>query len=137
MSSRSCNDPLDGDLSLSDFRELIDQVLDAITRGDRTVKQVAFLPSPSPTFRNASVHSEQDYCGEIARLLRERRHINAYYGWVLASDTALVAKSLDGASSNETSRAKQSMRMVFKEYERVGEALAVAAQTLKTGQAQN
>lgn len=134
MSSDIPKDPPESSLSQEDFREFIDSVLEANTTGKRIaehVNSVLFLNLTSPIAKSKFL---QDYTRVVERLLKERRNLNAKYGWVVASSADLVAKAMGRDGSNGTDRTRRWMRTVFEEYERVGVALVDAAQALGAGQ---
>lgn len=135
MFSESCRDPPNSNLSLTDFQEFVNCIVETNACGKKIVEQVDSILSTG-LVSLADVQLKQDYGAMIVRLLGERRDLNAHYGWVLASDAAPVAKSLGVESPKGTFWAREWMRVLFEEYEHIGKALAGAAQTLGTGQAQ-
>ena len=107
----------------TDFREFIDSILEANTRGKNFIARVTksrFSSGPSATMDQHTVHGD---LAALGSLLAMRRELDAHYGWVLASDAALVYKSMGGRSEGGAVWAQHWTRRVFEEYERIGKAL--------------
>ena len=107
----------------TDFREFIDSILEANTRGKNFIARVTksrFASGPSATMDQHTVHGD---LAALGSLLAMRRELDAHYGWVLASDTALIYKSMGGRSESGAVWARHWTRSVFEEYERIGKAL--------------
>lgn len=109
----------------------IDSVQGANAIGNRFLKSMApHRPQgiPSPTIE---VESAKRGILIAEALLERRRDLNAHYGWVLASDAALVSRSMGGKRKHGAAWARQWMKSVYDEYERVGHALLDANVELK------
>ena len=107
----------------TDFREFIDSILEANTRGKNFIARVTksrFASGPNATMEQHTVHGDP---AALKGLLAMRRELDAHYGWVLASDTALIYKSMGGRSESGAVWARHWTRSVFEEYERIGKAL--------------
>jgi hypothetical protein len=100
-------DPLSPNIHLlppSDFHNLILAIQQHISAYN------TFLTSPP---------SEKERDQKLAILLRQSQEINASYGWVLASDIGMVARTFSG---DETA-AREWMREVVSKVEAMREAL--------------
>lgn len=116
----------------TDIRDFVDAVLDTNTGSTRLIERVASFRTTS---RTTVVTLEQQnlvrqFLAEFEALKRRRRNLDAHYGWVLASDSELVYRSMGGKSKSGTAWARRWIRGIFEEYERLGQALANAEQEL-------
>lgn len=110
----------------SDFEDFIGAVLEVNGQDNRFFQRVISLRSRGDVSESTQKQSAQQAMVVLEELMEKRRDLNAHYGWVLASDAGLVYKSMGGKSENGASWAKQWMRGVFDEYERLGQAFVDA-----------
>jgi hypothetical protein len=61
-------------------------------------------------------------------LAKQRREIDTHYGWVLASDCALVGRTLSLGDAKDT---KCRMQRIYTEYDRIREVLLLRAEDLE------
>ena len=107
----------------TDFREFIDSISEANTRGKNFIARVTksrFASGPNAAMEQHTVRND---LAALGSLLAMRRELDAHYGWVLASDTALIYKSMGGRSESGVVWAKHWTRSLFEDYERIGKAL--------------
>ncbi|KAJ8118927.1 hypothetical protein OPT61_g190 [Boeremia exigua] len=117
-----CTKPRDDTPSSTNFRSFVDRVLEANAAGGRIKHEVSIIVLCAPPTVKLQ-QSKRRYSEIINRLLADRRELNAHYGWVLASDARLVYKSMGGQGENGAAWARQWMKAIFREYERVGRDL--------------
>ena len=123
MAPRDGTNTIENVFRATDFGEFIDSILEANTRGKNFVARITesrFASGPNATMEQHTVRNE---LAALESLLAMRRELDAHYGWVLASDTALIYKSMGGRSESGAVWARHWTRSVFEEYERIGKAL--------------
>lgn len=123
MAPRDGTNTIENVFRATDFGEFIDSILEANTRGKNFVARITesrFASDPNATMEQHSLHND---LAALKGLLAMRRELDAHYGWVLASDAALIYKSVGGRSEGGAVWAQHWTRRVFEEYERIGKAL--------------
>jgi hypothetical protein len=116
----------------ADFREFIDSIQGANDMGNRFLASMELQEIPGLFSFTADVGSAKQGIQIAQAMLQRRRDLDAHYGWVLASDAELVYKSMGGKSDQGEEWARQWMRDVHEEYEKVGRAMLDAKLELET-----
>lgn len=133
MPSKRHDNALDEAFPPTDIREFIDLLLGVMVQSARLVERLGSLRTATkdPAVVIERPTQVRKLLLEIDTLMQQRRDRDAHYGWVLASDSALLYKSFGGKNERGTAWAKQWMRNGFDEYERTGQALVDAQQNLR------
>lgn len=126
MHSRQSEEPVDEAFLPTDFRQFIDNIQGANTVGNRFLNSMKPRDDPDLISFIADVEFAQRSNAIAEAILERRRELDSHYGWVLASDAALVYESMGGRSDQGAELARQWMQDIYNEYERVGRAIRVA-----------
>ncbi|KAF3054198.1 hypothetical protein E8E11_012013 [Didymella keratinophila] len=123
MSSQQGEGPMEEVFPATDFREFIDSIQGVNAVG--TCILASMKPQDDPNLVSFTADGESAKRGiAIAEaLLERRRELDAHYGWVLASDAALVYQSMGGKSGGGAECARQWMQGIHDEYERIRRAM--------------
>lgn len=116
----------------TDFRDFIDAVLKSNTESGNFIQHYTLPSFRSDRLRETQMQFAQHGIIAIDELMRQRCDIDAHYGWVLASDAELVYRSMGGKNEGGTVWARQWMRGIFHEYERLNKGLFDTKQGLET-----
>lgn len=132
MSSQQNKGLIEDAFPPTDFREFIDRIQGAIAVGNRFLNSMK--PRDDPDLLSFIADTETAKCAiTIAEtVLERRRELDVHYGWVLASDAALVYRSMGGKSGGGAEWARQWMQGIHKEYERIGRTLLDAKVELES-----
>jgi hypothetical protein len=123
MSSQQNDKPVEEAFPLTDFREFIDSIQGANAVGNRFLISMEPQDDPNLISFTADVEFAQRGIAIAEAMLERRCELDTHYGWVLASDAALVYESMGGRSGQGAEWARQWMQGVHDEYERIGRAL--------------
>jgi hypothetical protein len=137
MLSECCNEVNENAYPSTDFREFIDAILEANAQSAQLIACMTFIrtsKNPSTTTTELQISTQQGLV-ELETLMRHRRDLDAHYGWVLATDSGHVCKSLGGSTKAGVDWAKRWMKSVFDNYVNLGLALENAKQELEEFQA--
>lgn len=110
----------------TDFREFIDSIQGTNAVGNRFLRSTTLQDDPNLVSFTTDVKTARRGVATAEALLERRRELDAHYGWVLASDAALVYESMGGKNGQGAEWARLWMKDIHDEYERVGQALLEA-----------
>jgi len=94
MSSQQGEGLIEDAFTPTDFREFIDSIQGANVVGNRFLSSMKPQDDPDLVWFTADVESAKHGIAIVEALSERRRELDAHYGWVLASDAALVHQSM-------------------------------------------
>ena len=119
MSSYHFEGPIEEAFPPTDFREFINRIQGANAVGNRFLQSMKPQNNADVVSFTVSVESAKRGIAVAKAILERRRELDAHYGWVLATDAALVYASMGGRSDRGAEWARQWMQGIHDEYERI------------------
>lgn len=116
----------------TDFGDFVDTVLKSNAESGKLIERYTLPPPTSDMLRETQLQFAEYGIVAVGELMRQRCDIDTHYGWVLASDAELVYKSMGGKNERGTAWARQWMKDIFHEYERLTQGLVDTKQELES-----